>query len=194
MQVLMWALTASAEEPVPEPEPEIPPEPEAPVVEPEPLAIPAPVPEAPLEPPPEPETPPALEPPAWHQHSLAACVGNRCGGVGGVYVFRLDEAISFAVGAGLYGAGVAGRFHPVEGTRSVYLSAGVSPVFAGDDYRFGRYAFYGLDLQAGGEWRAERFFISGGAGAGFAPLPLNGIQMAIAVDVAIGINLVRGKD
>jgi hypothetical protein len=191
MQVWMWSLVALAQDPeVPIEQPE--PEPvEATPIEAAPLAIPAPEPVVEPEPAPEPEAPPVK--PQWHQHSIAACVGNRCGGLGGLYVFRLNEAVSFAAGVGLYGVGAAGRYHPVEGTRSVYLSAGISPVFVGDDPVYGRYTFYGADLTVGGEWRARTFFISGGAGVGLAPLPLAGIQAGLAFDVAIGINLVRGK-
>ena len=164
MQVVMWTLCASAEDLEPTPEP------------------------VPDQPPDEAEIPPA-----WHQHSLSGCVGNRCGVLGAMYVFRPTEVVSFAVGAGLYGAGVAARLHPAAGARSVFLSGGLSPVFAGDDPLYGRFVFYGADFQAGGEWRAERFFISGSGGLGLAPLPLSGLQAAFALDVAIGVNLVRGK-
>lgn len=140
----------------------------------------------------EPSPEPGPGEPPWHQHSLAACVGNRCGGAGALYVFRPTEEISFAGGVGLYGVGIAARYHPAEGARSVYLSGGISPVFV-LEYLGDRRSFYGADFTAGGEWRARRFFLSGGGGIGLAPLPLNGLQATIALDVAIGVNLVRGR-
>lgn len=141
---------------------------------------------------PQPEPAPADARAKWHRHTIAACLGNRCGGAGLLYAFRPGEVLSFAGGAGLYGVGLGARYHPIDGARSVYLGAGVSPIFAGQD-DYGRYSYYGADATIGGEWRATPFYLAGDLGLGLAPLPLQGVQANVVIDLAIGVNFVRGR-